>query len=542
MKKENYFWVAFALIMVVGGSYLVYSRYYAPTTVSISVSLGNRNGNLSIYPYQEVSLPVTINNTGSTGIIDMGVSTLVNGNSTYVYGVTLPAGKSATFYFNYTAERNGTYNLTVMADPGKLYNIVDRNKAAASTMLDVMSPQLPQAYSILPAGNATTYGNENLNTLGYIFYSYLAKDYGISQFNITRMQGLDSFLTPFLTVVGSAISNMDVAHASYANGSSVYSIWMQGPLKPEAIHVGAVGMKLNSSNYTVNGSTVTLVSLSHNESLCSWYSNGWIKMLAADGNQGCLAYMSSNVARFTSMPKINLTNPFYLNATAGSQIEVVGNSIYEGYTGAIGNLSIVYTGRQAGASSFDNVCMGTVYFYNNVSYCTEYVQSTGGAINATSLIKTYAMKGGYNITALGIVNTSKILQQVPVSAALLDGLNITGSSKAFISGISNACSFNSAFGCANASFTDNALSIKLFNGLNSTVKLLNATCEVYGNAKPSIINESLPSSNITQLSIPCYEGGTLLGSIPEGYQFTLNINYTANGTIYGALGNAYVIG
>jgi len=58
----------------------------------------------------------------------MGFEVLVNGNAMKSIGLTIPSGKEACFYFNFTPNTNGTYNVTAIADPAKLYPIIDRSK------------------------------------------------------------------------------------------------------------------------------------------------------------------------------------------------------------------------------------------------------------------------------------------------------------------------------------------------------------------------------------------------------------------------------
>ena len=543
MDKETYLWILFVVAVAAVSAYLIYSKYYPSQSMSISVGfVGGVPGNLSVYPYQRVNLTVYVNNTGTTPITDMGVGTLVNGNTTYVYGVSVPPGKIATFGFNYTPDRSGVYNLSVVADPSGLYSIKDRQGTMASVRLDVMQSQEAEAFRELPSNGMRSFGSENLKTLGFLFYSYLSKDYNISQFNMTGMPGLDAFMTPFLTVVGSAVENTSVAHADYYNSSSVYSIWLAGYLKPGTISVGAKGMGLNSTQEDIGGRNVTLVELKYNESLCSWYSNGWIKMLASAGSRGCAALLSSNVSRIVSLPNYSVRNPFGQNYTVGTYRGFDGNSVSAGYTGFVGNESLMYAGVSTGGAAGSSICMGTIQFSGNESFCSEYVAPLSGGINATALVRTRAEIAGYNLTALSLVNTSKILDQIPVSVGILGAFNISGKSVRFTSGILNVCSFSSAFGCRNASFSGNALHITVVNAGASNVSFVNATCDVYGSAVAEKLGQTIaPGENVT-LELPCYEAGKRVASMPAGMLFNLNLNYTSDGTGYGSSGSAYVIG
>ncbi|MCL4553218.1 MAG: hypothetical protein M1305_06685, partial [Candidatus Marsarchaeota archaeon] len=130
MRKEIFYWVAlFAVVLAVA----LYIRYFSSPTLSIRVGFSRSAASYgTVYPYQKLVFNVSLNNTGSSEISDMGVDVLLNGNTTYVYGVTIPQGRSTSVSFNYTPSAPGAYNFTVVADGGRLYNLADR-QAASST-------------------------------------------------------------------------------------------------------------------------------------------------------------------------------------------------------------------------------------------------------------------------------------------------------------------------------------------------------------------------------------------------------------------------
>ena len=128
MKDEIYVWIAIVVAIV---SVAVYLRilYQPPISLSLSSSaiLPSR-----LYPFEVVKLPVTVSNTGSIGIENLGIGIFVNGRLDSIYRVTLPPGKQVSFAYNFSAISPGNYSIEIIADPAKLYPISDRSAAKLS--------------------------------------------------------------------------------------------------------------------------------------------------------------------------------------------------------------------------------------------------------------------------------------------------------------------------------------------------------------------------------------------------------------------------
>ena len=107
--KEIYLWIAFFIIVVAVAGYI---RYFYQPTLALNVSFAGGNGN-SFYPYQAVSAPIYVQNTGSSEIQNLSFGLYVNGTLARTYLVTIPVGKSVTVDYNFTPTSKGTLSMSV---------------------------------------------------------------------------------------------------------------------------------------------------------------------------------------------------------------------------------------------------------------------------------------------------------------------------------------------------------------------------------------------------------------------------------------------
>ena len=544
MKNEIYLWVALIVVIIAVALYIRFD--YGPS-ISMKVGLTKYGtATAAVYPEQELFFNVSINNTGSSPINQLGIDMLVNGNITNVYDASVPPGRVGYASINYTPPASGVYNVTVIADPGKLYNINDRQNTVATLVFTVSQLQKPQAYLLLPEGSASSVSTQNLNTLGFAWYSFLNSNYNISRFNVTGLPGLAGFRTA-LDYVGSYIENMSMAHAVYKNGSSVYSIWMnpgsyRNILPSNIIGISAEGINLTVHNETVGNISVTLVHLKDNESLCSWNSGGWIKMVASEGNGTCIGMVNDNSTMFSPkpIPGVKLVPPLISGFVIANDTVVSGNIMSESYS-AIFNQSIDFASVTEDLGT-NSTCFGEISAVNNVSYCSSFVFPVNGTEKPPYLIRTRANVGNYNLTLLWRTNYSLITSLVPKEISVLEGYNAIGSSVAFSNGIPPQCSIDK-FGCGNATYTDGVIRFRLLN-LNATspVRLDSIGCVFLGATVPTTLNMTLPALGIANVSTTCYNQGKVATSLLTGMAFTLRLNYTESNTIHSVNGTAYVLG
>ncbi|MEM3839095.1 MAG: CARDB domain-containing protein [Candidatus Micrarchaeaceae archaeon] len=544
LGKEAYLWIAFVIVVI---AVAVYLRYYFSSAISIKVGLapiGLRPGSV-VYPGQQLFYNLSVNNTGTSPVQKLGLDFEVNGNTTNVFDVSIPPGKSAHAVINYTPKTAGLYNLTVIADPGKLYDIRDRASAAASVSVLVTPLESPDAYLSLPPGKVAEISTDNLDPLGFLFYSDLAANYGMQRFNMTGLPGLAKFAAALEYLV-SYTYNMSVARAIYRNGSAAYAIWLNpGPyrnlLPANIVGVAAEGINLSASSYTVGNISVTLVKLPDNESLCSWNSGGWIKIVASAGAGSCPGAVGDNSTQFAPRPisGVKLVPPLVPGFVVGNETLSYGNVLSEGYT-AIFNQTLDFASVTENLTN-NNYCMGQINTAGNVSYCSTLVIPYNGSESAPYLINTRAQVGPYNLTLLWRTNSPLITSLIPEGIDVLEGYNASGKPVEFANGIPPQCSVP-GFACTNVTMSNSTLSLRLANLYSSPLKIDSVGCVFLGPTTYTKVNKTVQAYGIANVSTKCYNDGSVVTSLPTALVFTLRLNYTAANTLHSVNGSIYVVG
>ncbi len=542
MKKEIYFWIVIVAGILAAALYLRF--YYAPAlsvyvgfNSSASTALG------SVYPYQKAVLEFEINNTGSTLMRDVGVGIYVNGNNTYVYGVTVPPGKSARIRYNYTPARSGAYNITAVVDPNRLYDISDRAFASRSVTLNVEKAAAAAPYTLIPANGIVARGASNYGISGLLLSDYVGAQYNLSIFNFSKINGLDNFMLPLLGVAASEVDRISVAYAFYGN-ATVYSVWMDGYVTPRLLGVAAEGRNFSFSNLTVGGRNVTEVQITPNQTLCGWYSGGWLRTLTVEGPYTCLYLLNGSAANLSAPISYQINNNTAFN---GSDVVANYTRIYNNNASVAGlelfaNSSLTLTSVTTNAIPY-SACYGRVVTADNVSYCSSYIfpANAAEAFGPISMMRTTAYIGGYNLTALSLVNTSEFSAYVPVSIGIIKGLGISGNSVPFVSEVRNTCSFNETFGCYNLTYGNSSISFIVRNLDNRTVRLNSARCWYGSIGKATPLNASVAANSAAEVSTECYSYGNTISEIPLGLTLNLQLNYTLNKTTHATPGKAFVI-
>ncbi|MGC8547689.1 MAG: CARDB domain-containing protein [Candidatus Micrarchaeia archaeon] len=536
MKNEIYFWIL-AIIAIIGIA-LAIRFLYQPM---ISIRLSTNTGLIHAYPYQTIEVPITVFNNGNAAIKNMSIGIYVNNTFNMLYHITLPAGKELTILYNYTPAYPGTYTIQAVADPGRLYNIADRATAQTSTTAYVSPAENATPYSLLPAGNIVNQSVIKLDSGAYVFASYLNSTYGLKM-GLTPNSRINSFLNAVLGYVIYYIREIASASAQYKNGSQAYAIWLQGYVSPNMTNTAAVITGMKSENITRNGISVTFVSLGGNTTLCSYYSRGWIKILGYMGNGTCLSEL--NTSKITSIRLASFYNKTMANATN------IGNYSFVGKVGEISgdfalfaNRTLMYAtvSNSSVSKNSSNVCYGLINTFGNESYCSEYVfpVSTAHIVNGSSLIRTTAYINSYNASVYSLVNTSLIMDQVPINIQAIKGYGIKGGYLAFVSGIKSTCSFNSTFACSNVTWTNGTLGFRLRN-LGSTARLNSVSCYMTPKAIPQTLNETIQSNSTIGINATCYESGAKMSGIALNLGLKLVLNYTLNNSTQQVNGTAYI--
>ena len=523
--QEKYLWAVFiAAIIIIS----VYFRYYYQSPISINVTLANVSG--TTYPLQTSSIPITISNTGSTTIDNISVGLYVNHNATRIYKAYLPAGKQATVHYNFTPSGPGTYNISIVADPSKFYDIVDRQSAQSSITVVVPAAQSAEPYSnfpINPSGQDIFY----ISPRGYVETLYF--DNFTKYFYLTGSQPVNEFLYPALDLFSSYINRIVLSHAYYSN-YSLDSIWIQGYISPSAIDAAATGKGINFTQYN----NISVMNFGNSTTLCTWYSRGWTKTLVSIFGENCTAYV------------VNTTNKLSNNKLYYSLINRNDSLLnYSGYSANLlysGDISInsntlLFESLMQG-SNFSNICYGNILNESNKSYCLQTLYQGNVFLDQMN-----RLVGDYNISTWWIPTSNTTQQSINNAVNLSNKYNFTGNKIDFVSAYSNRCYFSGSITCQNPTDAPNAtdfkVSIDLTNKYDKTITLNKMGCALVGNFTLSNLGINLlPGKNATVV-LPCYNYGKVINSsiTPDGIPLEMKINYTYNNAANTSYGFAYMV-
>ncbi|MGC8629221.1 MAG: CARDB domain-containing protein [Candidatus Micrarchaeia archaeon] len=533
MKNEAYYWVVVVIAIIAAA---IYIRLFYQPPISLEISM-NESTNLQRFPYQPIYIPITVTNTGSVPIRNMSIGVYVNSTLNMLYHVTVPPGKEVILKYSYVPVAPGNYTIEAAADPANLYNIEDRSLAQKSLSFTVFNPENAMPYSSLPLGNATSKGVMYLKTGGYVLSSYLNATYGLKNMKLTSITYVNAFLDSVLTYVIKYVKQFAGAYASYTNGSEAYSIWIQGYISPNITNVAARLSRIPSANLVKQGKNVTFVNLGNNTTICSYYSQGWIKMLVykSQNNQSnCASELGLAKMQQMQLPALG-TNAINANETLGN-FTIENSTSFESGELAFINDSFVYS--LASNSSLNTTCFGLISSQGNESYCSEYVFPLVNETNGTALIRTAAHIGNYSIAVYSLINSSLLFNQLPVNIRIIKGYGVLGHYALFTSGIQNTCQFNSTFSCSNLTFENGEASFNISS--NETVRLNSVSCFTVPAALPNEINETLQSKTSKRLSVACYANGNKLAGMPLNLRLNFLVNYTISNTTRTGTGTGYI--
>ncbi|MDE1823316.1 MAG: hypothetical protein KGI00_00675 [Candidatus Micrarchaeota archaeon] len=542
MNKEKYLWIALFVVIAAGALY--YRLFYQPTLL-IKVGAPQNYTAQQVYPYQKLQLPVIVTNQGSSAIRNITVGFVLNGNTTTIYSVTLPPGKQLTLYFNYSPTSSGTYSFTAIVDPDKLYNIGNRASTVYSTSFIVVPAENATPYTELPRfGNL--YDSYDMNSQGALLSSLLSSNYSVSKVSFSRSFTLNSFLTPMVYVAGRYIQEIRGAYGSYSDGA-VYSIWVRGYVAPGIVKTLADGKSLLASNYTINGMNVTFVPLGNSTRLCSWYQRGWLKLLATYGSMNCTSLLQDNA-------------PDNLNASISTSLidklpthygPVIAN--YTRVSGDFGSAGRLFLLNGSAMLEFietnntmqNDICLGIINELNGTNYCSVYLWASGvpfGSTPAYSLITTKAYKGVFNTSAFSLINSSKILSQIGLNAALIESYGVKGNSTRFLSGLRNACVFvNVTIGCFNVTFENSTVGFDVMNNYSAPVSINSANCSWHGPGLIKKLGYTLKPGATAHISSSCYDNFAPIQGIPLNLYLHTYVNMTIENKTQIVNGTAYII-
>ncbi len=542
MKKEIYIWTAVIVVIL---AVALYFRYFYQPLLSVALSIGG-GSTAHLYPYQKATFDINVFNNGSSAIANLSLGVIVNGNLSTLYKVTLPAGKQTTITYNYSPTKAGNYSISVVADPGKLYNLADRSKTQVNASISVIAAENATPSELLPKQNMTSSRQAFLTNGAYLLGTYLFDQFNVSSFRLTGNGQIDVFLKPVLNLTSYYIRNISVAEANYSGNASVYSIWIKGYLSPNIFSAATIGSSLSTTNVSTKEGTATFIKMLNDTTFCSWYSGGWLKILAEQNTSACYSLINASSENSSAVQIQGLQGKFGSEAKI-ENATLLGNYSFSGTGGdylaglsLITNSSFIYDTISNLSGARNSTCYGVVSSLNGTSFCSTYLFPKSGQIGGISLIRTTAYRGAWNLTAYSLVNTSIVLAQVESAAEILGKFNVSGTSLVFTSGLVNSCMFNESFVCSDMRYANGVASFRITNNMSSEARLNSIKCYSTASAISFPLNVTLASGAGTNISSSCYNIATKLNGTTLNLHLGLTLNYTVMNSTRLLTGSAFI--
>lgn len=549
LKYEKYLWILFlAVILLIA----LYAKYYYSSGIGVLIRFGSQKFISGYYPYQKVSLPINITNNGGSIIRSLPISIYLNNTLAGAYNVSLTPQRSVVIYYNFTPKSSGTYAISVVADPAKLYSINNRNNANDNVAVVISGPQSAMPYMFM-LRNYTSVSSGNVRASGYLIDTYLYGYFNMTEFSISDTNTLNTLLYPLLNITyRSFIAQLSYTKARYAYGNET-SFWIQGYLDPSIMGTAAKARGLSVSYQLLNSDistklsapvNLTLIKLGNNATLCSWYSGGWLKGVSFQGRTNCLSIVKGN--NLTAQPNGAYNSSQFKRliinlSSTGANFTASGvNSFRVGAILPVGSNALGYVGL-SNATNTNSICYGPINIFNGIQYCSTYLFPVTNTLANFSLLRTVGVIGGINASVFSLVPTRLLFSQVLVNIGIIRGFNLSGAASGFISGFQNTCSFNASFVCSNVNFTNSNLTFTLVNKLGSATKLISIRCYWNGFANNMPLNITLPNLGSRNITDECYNYGAPITGIPLGLHLHLVLNYTLSSTAATTNGIAYII-
>ena len=536
MNKENLLIVMIFVVIVAGG--LLFRAFYTPQISAVVNFSSGSNKTIVMYPYQKAYFPFMVKNTGTTPINNLSIGVFVGGNLTEIYRIALPPGKNLSIVFNYTALTPGNYILSAVLDPGKVYNLNSRAEAQDSLNVVIKAESNKSPSEFIGRSGALEYGTTNTTIEGYLIQRYLEEYYGVrAPSTIGYIPRSVQFFNPLINLTQNYIVRISSTYKNSGNFSELY-LWMQGYLDPSIIAYFAKGLNLTYSIKNSSVGNMTVVDLGNGTTLCSWYSEGWLKNLVYEGGNNC-----SNVSENLSFQNQSIIVPL------GSTVKN-SSAIADYYQSAIGrssqsalivmNNTIIYT-ILGNSSSNNYTCSGTIENKSGREYCSTYIlPSTGGSANL-SLIKTVGIFGSHNLTSFALVNSSHAGFAIDLTIQNIENLGFSGSGANFTQTILGTCQAKN-FSCYNAILSGNLLGFEIKNILNKSATIKTISCHSAGMKINATFDKVLSSGDSANFSVRCYDNSGVISSFVPGETLNISIGYSLNGTLLDSEGKVYVVG
>src|SRR5208283_4879163 len=168
----------------------------------------------------------------------------------------------------------------------------------SSVLVNVNAPEIPNVYKSVPNSNVSKTQSFTMSGTGMYSTEALAQTYELTVAD--NMFGPSkSVMTKLFGNLYGFVADAYGAYVGYSNNTSAYTLWLQGTLDPRFVDYVLSTFRVPQSNVTVDGTTVGLTRIDNQTSLCTYYSNGWTKLLTYYNNSRsttCLSMIGKSYA------------------------------------------------------------------------------------------------------------------------------------------------------------------------------------------------------------------------------------------------------
>ena len=542
--------VAVFIVVVVAGKLLVSTSYSLSTAIT-SADAG------AIYPYQISNFNIIVTNTGSAPISGMVVGLYLDGSELQHYVVTVPGHKNATIRYNYTYRQDGNFTFMVVADPGRIMNIVDRGTAQNTLIVEVSAPELPNVYKTVPNLNVTE--TQSFSASGTGMYSLSAVEQAY------YLKIIDNVFGPSKNIMIKVVDNLYGyvaksygADVEYENGTAAYVLWIEGTATPSFVDYIVSSFRVPQSSAIVGGKNVIISQTGNNTSMCTFYSNGWTKIVAYNNNSlagNCLTILNRTYEPYQSTIIVNALNNskelshyqsgfLYVNSsTLGSSLisSDKGIGVLNMFQNQYGFFISEVVKTEIPNNSATMKCYGIIYSNNGMNVCSSVVVPTDrGAAKGFGLVNSTAITKDYIINMYSLVNDTQFIAAHSNAASLINALVINQSTIAWTTVYNNTCAFDVGAGlsCAVDSFdfATEVLNMSITNHRSMPITINSAICQIPSYNLSDSIGISIGSNSTTAISVQCHGVPALLHSQTSSYTLVMNYSYNnASASVAGLL-------
>ncbi|MCL5430275.1 MAG: hypothetical protein M1504_02235 [Candidatus Marsarchaeota archaeon] len=562
-KKELLIYAIIAVVVVVG--VIIVAGLFISPTYGVNVSMQTLSPSIA-YPYQQGSFLIFVNNTGSTNIDGMIVAVYLNSAPLHDYQVSVPSGKSVVMNFTYPFMLSGNYSFQVVADPGNVLNVVNRNHGSSAVQVTVKPAQTPDIYSGIPNNGINSTESFTTGQFGLLESIFINTRYNFSEFD--HMLGLGDNVTKYVladVTYAGTVANANGGFANYQNGTKVYSMWMQGSVTPlDTYTILSSFSNIHAVNKSVDGMAVTFAKINATTSECTFYDRGWVKLLEYYNNSlngTCASMVQGGYSSTESNTIVSLLKKYPDVGSYQSKLIYPGTNISASALIATNNTIASFDMFYNHTSSFvgyikansnpinvsavNAICDGPVYPLSNGSVCTMAIVQTRGTMKNVTyvLLNTTQFNENYTLHLYSIINSTDTFQYAGAADLFFAGLNVSGPNVLWNSHIKNTCGFDvTGLGCnvVGYNFSTDEMSLRFTNDLSSQVQLSNVTCLT----RPDLVHTSVAAVSImprssANVSTVCFGSLPVMGGAPS-YSYYLRANTLINGATSNTIGNATI--